>query len=54
LRARADDPPIEMVIVTCGNPLVQVPNTNLMKEAFAAVNTLVNIEKVAQETNEAL
>ena len=23
----AADPPIEMIIVTCGNPLTQVPNT---------------------------
>ncbi|WJQ10642.1 molybdopterin-dependent oxidoreductase [Geobacillus stearothermophilus] len=47
---RADDPPIEMIIVTCGNPLVQVPNTNLMKEAFASVNTVVVFEQFMTDT----
>lgn len=47
---RADDPPIEMIIVTCGNPLAQVPNTNRMKKAFASVETVVVFEQFMTDT----
>ncbi|ALA70367.1 hypothetical protein GT50_09205 [Geobacillus stearothermophilus 10] len=50
MRTRANDPPIGMVIVTCGNPLAQVPNTNLMKKAFASVETVVVFEQFMTDT----
>ncbi|NNV07309.1 molybdopterin-dependent oxidoreductase [Geobacillus sp. C56-T2] len=47
---RANDPPIGMVIVTCGNPLAQVPNTNLVKKAFASAETVVVFEQFMTDT----
>ncbi|WP_371176243.1 molybdopterin-dependent oxidoreductase [Bacillus atrophaeus] len=46
----AADPPIEMIIVTCGNPLTQVPNTNKVKEAFEKVPMTVAIDSILTDT----
>ncbi|MEH7334593.1 molybdopterin-dependent oxidoreductase [Neobacillus drentensis] len=42
---KAADPEIQMIIVTCGNPLTQVPDTHVVKEAFSSVKTLVVIDQ---------
>ncbi|WP_442597250.1 molybdopterin-dependent oxidoreductase [Neobacillus sp. D3-1R] len=46
----AKDPEIKMVIVTCGNPLTQVPDTSLVKRAFESVDTLVVMEQFMTDT----
>ncbi|MDZ5471661.1 molybdopterin-dependent oxidoreductase [Bacillus sp. 31A1R] len=48
----AIDPEIKMIIVTCGNPLTQVPDTNVVKDAFSSVETLVVIEQFMTDTAE--
>ncbi|RAK20561.1 anaerobic selenocysteine-containing dehydrogenase [Anoxybacillus vitaminiphilus] len=49
---QAKNPPIKMIIVTCGNPLTQVPNTNLVKKAFQSVETVVVFEQFMTDTAE--
>jgi anaerobic selenocysteine-containing dehydrogenase len=49
---RATNPEIKMVIVTCGNPLTQVPNTNVVKKAFQSVETVVVFEQFMTDTAE--
>ncbi|HYK72181.1 MAG TPA: molybdopterin-dependent oxidoreductase, partial [Pseudoneobacillus sp.] len=46
----AKAPEIKMVMVTCGNPLTQVPNTALVKQAFESVETLVVMEQFMTDT----
>ncbi|WFE14250.1 molybdopterin-dependent oxidoreductase [Bacillus atrophaeus] len=46
----AADPAIEMIIVTCGNPLTQVPNTDKVKEAFEKVPMTVAIDSILTDT----
>jgi anaerobic selenocysteine-containing dehydrogenase len=46
----AVDPKIKMIIVTCGNPLTQVPDTNQVKKAFESVETLVVIDQFLTDT----
>lgn len=46
----ASNPPIKMGIVTCGNPLTQVPDTNKVKEAFSSLETLVVIDQFMTDT----
>ncbi|WP_077215218.1 molybdopterin-dependent oxidoreductase [Bacillus dakarensis] len=48
----AEDPAIKMMIVTCGNPLTQVPNTNEVKRAFHSVDTVVVIDQYMTDTAE--
>jgi anaerobic selenocysteine-containing dehydrogenase len=46
----AKDPEIKMVIVTCGNPMTQVPDTNLVKKAFESVESLVVLDQFMTDT----
>ncbi|WML42463.1 molybdopterin-dependent oxidoreductase [Neobacillus sp. PS3-40] len=46
----AKDPEIKMIFVTCGNPLTQVPDSTIVKEAFTSVSTLVVIEQFMTDT----
>lgn len=46
----ASEPPIKMIIVSSGNPLTQVPNTNRVQEAFQSVDTLVVLEQFMTDT----
>lgn len=46
----ATAPEIKMIIVTCGNPLTQVPNTNVVKKAFQSVETVVVFEQFMTDT----
>jgi anaerobic selenocysteine-containing dehydrogenase len=46
----AINPVIEMIIVTCGNPLTQVPDSSLVEKAFSSVSTLVVIEQFMTDT----
>ncbi len=46
----AKDPEIEMIIVTCGNPLTQVPQTKKVEEAFNSVKTIVVLEQFMTDT----
>lgn len=48
----AVNPTIDMIIVTCGNPIAQVPNTNEMIRAFSSVDTLVVIDAFMTDTAE--
>ncbi|KIY22892.1 molybdopterin-dependent oxidoreductase [Mesobacillus subterraneus] len=48
----AMDPPIKMGIVTCGNPLTQVPDTNRVRQAFESLETLVVIDQFRTDTAE--
>lgn len=48
----AVDPGIKMGIVTCGNPLTQVPDTNRVREAFESLETLVVIDQYMTDTAE--
>ena len=49
---KATNPTIKMIFVTCGNPLTQVPNTNLVKKAFQSVDTVVVIDQFMTDTAE--
>lgn len=44
------DPEIKMIVVTCGNPLTQVPDSNRVEQAFSSVDTLVVIEHFMTDT----
>ncbi len=46
----AIDPEIKMAIVTCGNPLTQIPDTNKAKAAFSALETVVVIDQYITDT----
>lgn len=46
----AIDPVIKMGIVTCGNPLTQVPDTKRVEEAFSSLETLVVIDQYMTDT----
>ncbi|THE10843.1 oxidoreductase [Bacillus timonensis] len=46
----ASEPPIKMIMVSCGNPLTQVPNTALVEEAFRSVDTVVVLEQFMTDT----
>jgi anaerobic selenocysteine-containing dehydrogenase len=46
----AVDPEIKMIVVTCGNPLTQVPDSNRVERAFSSVDTLVVIEQFMTDT----
>lgn len=46
----AIDPVIKMGIVTCGNPLTQVPDTKIVEEAFSSLETLVVIDQYMTDT----
>jgi anaerobic selenocysteine-containing dehydrogenase len=46
----AKNPEIKMIIVTCGNPLTQVPDTNVVKRAFSSVSPLVVIDQFMTDT----
>jgi anaerobic selenocysteine-containing dehydrogenase len=46
----AIDPEIKMIIVTCGNPLTQVPDSSIVEKAFTSVSTLVVIEQFMTDT----
>lgn len=48
----AVNPTIEMIIVTCGNPIAQVPNTNELIKAFSSVDTVVVIDSFMTDTAE--
>jgi anaerobic selenocysteine-containing dehydrogenase len=48
----AVDPVIKMGIVTCGNPLTQVPDTKRVREAFESLETLVVIDQFMTDTAE--
>ncbi|MBO0958417.1 molybdopterin-dependent oxidoreductase [Neobacillus sp. MM2021_6] len=47
---KATDPEIKMIIVTCGNPLTQVPDTNTVEQAFSSIPTLVVIDQYLTDT----
>ncbi|MBA2874345.1 molybdopterin-dependent oxidoreductase [Thermaerobacillus caldiproteolyticus] len=49
---QAKNPEIKMIIVTCGNPLTQVPNTHLVKKAFQSVETVVVFDQFMTDTAE--
>ncbi|MHC0039363.1 molybdopterin-dependent oxidoreductase [Pseudoneobacillus sp. C159] len=49
---QAIDPEVKMAIVTCGNPLTQVPDTGLVKKAFESLDTLVVFEQFMTDTAE--
>ncbi|MEH7074475.1 molybdopterin-dependent oxidoreductase [Neobacillus drentensis] len=46
----AKDPDIKMIVVTCGNPLTQVPDTHVVERAFSSVETLVVIDQFMTDT----
>lgn len=46
------EPPIKMIFVTCGNPLTQVPDTNMVRKAFSSVETVVVIDQFMTDTAE--
>ncbi|WP_226668632.1 molybdopterin-dependent oxidoreductase [Metabacillus litoralis] len=49
---KAINPEIKMIMVTCGNPLVQVPDSNKVKEAFESVETLIVVDHFLTDTAE--
>jgi anaerobic selenocysteine-containing dehydrogenase len=49
---QANNPEIKMIIVTCGNPLTQVPNTHVVRKAFQSVETVVVLEQFMTDTAE--
>lgn len=46
----AIDPEIKMIVVTCGNPLTQVPDSTIVEKAFSSVSKLVVIEQFMTDT----
>ena len=49
----ASEPPIEVIIVSRGNPLTQIPNTNLAEEAFQKAGTVIVLDQYMTDTAEA-
>ncbi|PLS02202.1 molybdopterin-dependent oxidoreductase [Neobacillus cucumis] len=47
---KAADPAIQMIVVSCGNPLTQVPDTGVVKRAFSSVPTVVVLEQFMTDT----
>ncbi|WP_160725996.1 molybdopterin-dependent oxidoreductase [Bacillus sp. USDA818B3_A] len=47
---KATDPAIQMIVVSCGNPLTQVPDTNIVEQAFSSVPTVVVLEQFMTDT----
>ena len=47
---KATDPAIQMVVVTCGNPLTQVPDSSIVEQAFSSVPTVVVLEQYMTDT----
>ncbi|ALC88526.1 oxidoreductase [Bacillus sp. FJAT-18017] len=47
---KAQNPPIKMIINTCGNPVIQVPDSTTVEKAFSQVETVVVIEHFMTET----
>ncbi len=45
-----DDPPVTMAFVTRGNPLTQIPDTNVAKQAFESIDTLVVADHYLSDT----
>lgn len=48
----ATEPEVKMAIVTCGNPLTQLPDTNKARRAFSALETLVVVDQYMTDTAE--
>ncbi|MED3623722.1 molybdopterin-dependent oxidoreductase [Neobacillus thermocopriae] len=46
----ARDPEIKMIMVTCGNPITQVPDSRMVKKAFKSVETLVVMDQYMTDT----
>jgi anaerobic selenocysteine-containing dehydrogenase len=46
----AINPEIKMIMVTCGNPLTQVPDSSKVEKAFSSVSKLVVIEQFMTDT----
>ncbi|MBU7594140.1 molybdopterin-dependent oxidoreductase [Metabacillus halosaccharovorans] len=46
------DPTIQMIIVTCGNPIAQVPDSTKIIKAFQSVETVVVIDHFLTDTAE--
>ena len=46
----ATNPEIKMIVVTCGNPLTQVPDSSIVEKAFTSVDTLVVMEQYMTDT----
>ncbi|AZU64775.1 molybdopterin-dependent oxidoreductase [Neobacillus mesonae] len=46
----AKNPEIKMIVVTCGNPLTQVPDSTMVEKAFSSVETVVVIEQFMTDT----
>lgn len=46
----ATDPEIRMIVVSCGNPLTQVPDSRVVEKAFSAVETLVVLDSYMTDT----
>lgn len=46
----ANDPKIKMIVVTCGNPLTQLPDSTVVRKAFSQVSTLVVIDQFLTDT----
>ncbi|WP_376767914.1 molybdopterin-dependent oxidoreductase [Neobacillus endophyticus] len=46
----AKNPEIKMIVVTCGNPLTQVPDSSIVEKAFSSVDTLVVMEQYMTDT----
>jgi anaerobic selenocysteine-containing dehydrogenase len=46
----AKDPEVKMIFVTCGNPITQVPDSNIVEKAFTSVETLVVIDQFMTDT----
>ncbi|OLS41394.1 molybdopterin-dependent oxidoreductase [Bacillus sp. MRMR6] len=46
----AKDPEIKMIFVTCGNPITQVPDSNIVEKAFTSVETLVVVDFFLTDT----
>ncbi|MCM3726853.1 molybdopterin-dependent oxidoreductase [Neobacillus cucumis] len=47
---KAADPAIEMIVVTCGNPLTQVPDSGVVEKAFSSVPTVVVLDQFMTDT----
>ncbi|SDM97608.1 molybdopterin-dependent oxidoreductase [Bacillus sp. OK048] len=46
----AVNPEIKMIFVTCGNPVIQVPDSAIVERAFSSVSTLVVVEQFMTDT----
>lgn len=49
---KAQDPPIKLIFISAGNPVVMNPNSNKVKKAFESVDYMIAVDHILNDTTE--